>query len=58
MLQDFLLWKDRETKIRKEIEELFNKPINVFLESMDKFEERKGVKRRPFAKKHLVLLVN
>ena len=32
--------KDREVKIKREIEELFFKPIIVSLDDMDKFEQR------------------
>ena len=32
--------KDREVKIKREIEELFFKRIIVFLDDMDKFEKK------------------
>ena len=32
--------KDREVKIKREIEELFSKRIIVFLDDMDKFEKK------------------
>ena len=39
--------KDREVKIKKEIEELFFKPIIVFKDDKDKFEEKEIKKIRP-----------
>ena len=38
---------DREVKIKKEIENLFFKPIIVFIDDMDKFEEKEMKKIRP-----------
>ena len=38
---------DREVKINKEIENLFFKPIIVFIDDMDKFEEKEMKKIRP-----------
>ena len=38
--------KDREVKIKREIEELFFKPIIVSLDDMDKFEQREKKKIR------------
>ena len=37
--------KDRETNIKKETEELFIKPIIVYIEDMDRFEEEEEMKR-------------
>ena len=45
-LQDMEL-KDREIKIKKQIEELFIKPIIVSMEGMDRFEEEEMKKIRP-----------
>ena len=39
--------KDREVKIKREIEELFFKPIIVCIDDMDKFEEKEMIKIRP-----------
>ena len=39
--------KDREVKIKREIEELFFKPIIVFIDDMDKFEQKEIKKIRP-----------
>ena len=39
--------KDREVKIKREIEELFLKPIIVSLDDMDKFEQKEMKKIRP-----------
>ena len=39
--------KDREAKIKKEIEELVLKPIIVSIDDMDKFEEKQMKKKRP-----------
>ena len=50
--------RDREIKLRKKIEELFFKPINVSIDDMNKFEENEETKKRPFCKKHSVCLVN
>ena len=38
---------DREVKIEKEIENLFFKPIIVFIDDMDKFKEKEMKKIRP-----------
>ena len=37
--------KDREINIKKETEELFIKPIIVYIEDMDRFEEEEEMKR-------------
>ena len=42
--------KDTETKIRKEIEELFLKPINTSTNYMDKFVGKEMIKKRSLAK--------
>ena len=39
--------RDREVKIKREIEELFLKPIIVSLDDMDKFEQKEMKKIRP-----------
>ena len=39
--------KDREVKIKREIEELFFKPIIVSIDDMDKFEVKEIKKIRP-----------
>ena len=44
-LQDIEL-KDREIKIKKQIEELFIKPIIVSMEGMDRFEEEEMKKNK------------
>ena len=40
-------FKDREMKIKREIEELFFKPIIVSIYDRDKFEEKKMKKIKP-----------
>ena len=42
--------RDREEKIKREIEELFYKPIIVSKDDMDKFEEQEMEKIRPIKK--------
>ena len=42
--------KDREEKIKRDIEELFYKVINVSKDDMDKFEEQEMKKIRPIKK--------
>ena len=39
--------KDREVEIKREIEELFFKPITVSIEDIDKFEQKEMKKIRP-----------
>ena len=39
--------KDREVKIKREIEELFFKPIIVSIDDMDRFEKKEMKKVRP-----------
>ena len=39
--------KDRQVKIKREIEELFFKPITVSIEDIDKFEQKEMKKIRP-----------
>ena len=39
--------KDREVKIKREIEELFFKPITVSIQDIDKFEQKEMKKIRP-----------
>ena len=39
--------KDRERKIKREIEELFFKQIIAFIDDMDKFEQKEMSKIRP-----------
>ena len=43
--KDFVELKDREINIKKETEELFIKPIIVYIEDMDRFEEEEEMKR-------------
>ena len=38
--EDFGEVNDREIKIRKYIQELFTKPINMSIKDMDKFEDK------------------
>ena len=40
----------RETKITMDIKEIFLKPINVFIDDIDKFKEKELIKKSPFAK--------
>lgn len=40
----------RKIKIRKKIGELFNKPINVSIDDMDKFEEKETMKKERLEK--------
>ena len=42
--------KDREEKIKREIEELFYKPITVFKDDMNKFEKQEMKKVMPIKK--------
>ena len=42
--------KDREVKIKRVIEELFFKPIIVYIDDMDKFEEKEIIKIREIKK--------
>ena len=42
--------KHNETKIRKEIEQLFFKRIKTSIENMDNLEEERITKEKPFAK--------
>ena len=39
--------KDRELRIKREIEELFFKPITMSIDGMDKFEQKEMKKKRP-----------
>ena len=50
--------KDREVKIKREIEELFFKPIIVSIDDMDKFEQEKVKKIRPIKNTWYDWLVN
>ena len=36
------LWKDREVKMKREIEELFFKPTTASIDDKHKFEQKKG----------------
>ena len=49
--------RDRDIKIRKEIEELFFKPVNISIDNMDKSQE-KNDEEDTVCKKYLVELVN
>ena len=42
--------KDREEKIKRDVEELFYKPITVSKDNMDKFEEQEMKKISPIKK--------
>ena len=44
--KDFVELKDREINIKKETEELFIKPIIVYIEDMDRFEEEEEEMKR------------
>ena len=46
--------KDREEKIKREIEKLFYKLITVSKDDMDKFEEQETKKIRPIKKNGLI----
>ena len=46
--------KDREEKIKREIEELFYKFIIVSKDDMDKFEEQEMKKIRPIKKNSMI----
>ena len=50
--------KDREVKIKREIEELFFKPIIASIDDMDKFEQTKMKKIRPIKNTWYDWLVN
>ena len=55
--KDFMKLKDRREKIKREIKELFYKPIIVSKDEMDKFEVQEMKKIRQI-KKNLVWLFN
>ena len=46
--------KDREEKIKREIEEFFYRPIIVSKDDMDKFEEQEMKKIRPVKKDGMI----
>ena len=50
--------KDREVKIKREIEELFFKPIMVSIDDMDKFEQNEMKKIRPIKNTWYDWLIN
>ena len=50
--------KDREVKIKREIEQLFFKSIIVFIDDIDKFEEKEMKKIRPVKNTWYGLLIN
>ena len=50
--------KDREINIKKETEELFIKPIIVYIEDMDRFEEEEMKRVRPVKNTWYDLLIN
>ena len=50
--------KDREVKIKRVIEELFFKPIIVYIDDMDKFEEKEIIKIREIKKTWYYWLIN
>ena len=45
--KDFIELKDRDIKVKREIEEVFFKPIMVPINDMDKFEQKERKKIRP-----------
>ena len=47
MEKDLIELKDREVKIKREIKELFIKPIIVSLDDMNKFEQKEMKTIRP-----------
>ena len=49
---------DREVKIKREIEELFFKPIIVSIDDMDKFEQKEMKKIRPVKNTWYDFLIN
>ena len=49
--------RDRDIKIRKEIQELFFKPVNISIDDMDKSQE-KNDEEGTVCEKYLVELVN
>ena len=55
--KDFMKLKDRREKIKREIKELFYKPIIVPKDKMDKFEVQKMKKIRPI-RNNFAWLVN
>ena len=40
-------WKESEVKLKRELEELFFKPIIVSIDDIDQFEEKEMKKTRP-----------
>ena len=50
--------KDREVKIKVELEELFLKPINESIDDMDKFEQKEMKKTRPIKSTWYDCLIN
>ena len=50
--------KDREVKIKREIEELFFKPTIVSIDYMDKFEQKEMKKTRPIENTWYDWLIN
>ena len=56
--KDFIELKDREVKIKREIEELFFKPIMVSIDDMDKFEQKEMKKIRPIKNTWYDWLIN
>ena len=56
--KDFKELKDREVKIKREIEELLFKPIIVYIDDMDKFEQKEMRKIRPIKNTWYDWLIN
>ena len=54
----FIELKDRKIKNKREIEELFFKPIVVSLDDMDKFEQKEMKKMRPIKSNWYDWLIN
>ena len=50
--------KDREVKVKREIEELFFKPIMMSINDMDKSEQKEMKKTRPIKKTWYDWLIN
>ena len=51
-------FKDREVKIKREIEKLFFKPVIVSIDDLDKFEQKEMEKIRPIKSTWYDWLIN
>ena len=56
--KDFIALKDREVKIKREIEELFFKSSIVSVDDMDKFEQKEMKKIKPIKNTSYDWLIN